>query len=157
MSTEESKQKPNWLHGLTPNVMNVGWVSFLGDISSEMLYPIIPIFLTTTLGAPVEALGLIEGIAEAIASLLKTISGRLSDRTRRRRPWVFAGYILSAFAKPLIGWAMAWPMVLVARSLDRMGKGIRTSPRDALLADSIEPKYRGKAFGFHRAMDTLGA
>ncbi len=142
---------------LPPNVIRLGWVSLLADISSEMLYPVIPIFLTTVIGAPVSVLGLIEGIAESIASLLKTYSGRLSDQKGRRKPFILAGYSLSAFAKPLIGLASGWWLVLFARSLDRIGKGLRTSPRDALLADSVRPELRGMAFGWHRGMDTLGA
>jgi len=146
--------------GLTPNVIRLGWVSFFADISSEMLYPLIPIFLTAVLGAPVAVVGLIEGAAEATASLLRTISGRLSDLSGRRRPYVFSGYLISAAAKPLIAVAavvLGWPLVLIARVADRFGKGLRSSPRDALLADSVEQAYRGRAFGWHRAMDTAGA
>jgi MFS family permease len=151
------REPKNWMKGLTPNVIKLGWVSCLADISSEMLYPIMPIFLTTVLGAPVSALGLIEGIAEAIASLLKTASGRWSDRLGKRIPFVFSGYFLSAAARPIIAAASGWGTVLFARSMDRTGKGLRSSPRDALLADSVPKEYFGKAFGFHRGMDTLGA
>ncbi|HEY3379027.1 MAG TPA: MFS transporter [Armatimonadota bacterium] len=143
--------------GLTGNVIRLGLVSFFADISSEMLYPLTPIFLATVLHAPVAVIGVIEGVAEATASLLKTVSGRLSDLSGRRRPYVLAGYTLSAIGKPLIALAQAWPLVLVARVADRFGKGLRTSPRDALLADSIPAASRGKAFGWHRAMDTMGA
>jgi MFS family permease len=143
--------------GLSRNVIRMGWVSFLADISSEMLYPLVPIFLTTILGAPASVVGLIEGLAEAVASLLKTVSGRWSDRIGRKRIFVFLGYTLSALAKPLIGIATGWPLVLTARVTDRFGKGLRTSPRDALLADSASATMRGKAFGWHRAMDTMGA
>ncbi|MEI6519631.1 MAG: MFS transporter [bacterium] len=143
--------------GLTSNVIRLGLVSFFADVSSEMLYPLIPIFLTAVLGAPVAIVGIIEGAAEATASLLRTVSGRLSDISGRRRPFVIAGYTLSAIAKPLLALATGWPLVLVARVTDRFGKGIRTSPRDALLADSISEQYRGRAFGWHRAMDTAGA
>lgn len=142
---------------MTPNVMRLGLVSLLADISSEMLYPLIPIFITSVLHAPADVLGVIEGVAEATASLLKTVSGRLSDVWGRRRVFVFAGYAVSAVAKPVIGLATIWPTVLGARVADRFGKGIRTSPRDALIADSIAPEYRGKAFGWHRSMDTMGA
>jgi len=143
--------------GLTPNVIFLGFISFLGDIASEMLYPIMPLFVSTYLGVPVSGLGLIEGLAEATASLLKVFSGAWTDRTRKRRPWIFAGYLLSAFARPTIGAATGWTLVTAGRLLDRVGKGLRTSPRDALLADSVAAEFRGKAFGWHRGMDTLGA
>jgi MFS family permease len=142
---------------LTPNIVRMGLVSFLADVSSEMLYPLTPIFLTVVLGAPVAAVGLIEGVAESIASLLKSVSGRMSDRSGKRRPYITWGYGLAAVAKPLIGIAYGWPLVLLARSVDRFGKGLRTSPRDALLADSIDQEHRGLAFGWHRALDTMGA
>ncbi len=143
--------------GLTPEVIRLGLVSFFADVSSEMLYPLTPIFLTAVLGAPVFTLGLIEGAAEGTASLMRVVAGRLSDLSGRRRPYVLTGYTLSAIAKPLISVAVAWSQVLFARVLDRFGKGLRTSPRDALLADVVNPAYRGQAFGWHRAMDTLGA
>jgi MFS family permease len=145
------------LSGLTPNVVTLGVVSFLADVSSEMLYPLIPIFLTTVLGAPMAAVGFIEGAAEATASFLKALSGRISDLTGRRRPFVFAGYGISSLAKPVIALAIGWPLVLVARVADRFGKGLRVAPRDALIADSVGADSRGKAFGWHRAMDTMGA
>ena len=145
------------LSGLTPNVFRLGWVSFLGDISSEMLYPIIPIFLTTVIGAPVSIMGVIEGKAEATASLLKSYSGNLSDQTGRRKPFIFGGYLCSALARPLLALAFGWPLVLVARCLDRIGKGLRSSPRDALIVDSVDRPFIGKALGWHRGMDTLGA
>jgi len=143
--------------GLTSDVIRLGLVSFFADVSSEMLYPITPIFLTAVLGAPAAVLGVIEGVAEATASLMRTVAGRMSDRSGQRKPFVFAGYSLSALAKPLIGLAATWPFVLIARIMDRFGKGLRSSPRDALLADSVDPAYRGQAFGWHRAMDTMGA
>lgn len=155
--TGADEKRHVFFRGLTPNVIRLGLVSFFADISSEMLYPLTPLLLTLVLGAPVYAVGLIEGAAEATASLMRTVAGRLSDLSGRRRPYVFAGYAVSALAKPLIAVATGWPAVLVARVADRFGKGLRTSPRDALLADSIEPAYRGQAFGWHRAMDTLGA
>jgi MFS family permease len=145
------------LAGLTPNVVRLGLVSLLTDVSSEMLYPLVPIFLTAVLGAPMVIVGIIEGVAEATASLLRTVSGRLSDLSGRRRPYVMAGYWVSAVAKPLIAFAAGWPLVLAARVGDRFGKGLRDSARDALLADSVHPDYLGRAFGWHRAMDTLGA
>jgi MFS family permease len=152
-----AESRPRWRRALTPNVLRLGLVSFFADVSSEMLYPLMPIFLTAVLGAPVAAVGLIEGSAEAVASLLKTVSGRIADRTGRRLELVFGGYSLSALAKPLIALANTWPLVLFARLVDRTGKGFRGSPRDAIIADSVEPDVCGAAFGWHRAMDTMGA
>ncbi len=143
--------------GLTRNVTFLGVVSGLTDISSEMLYPIVPVFLTSVLGAPMQVVGVIEGVAEATASFVKIVGGRLSDRFDRRKPFVVAGYSLSAVSKPLLALAASWHFVLFARFIDRVGKGVRTSARDALIADSIDKAHWGKAFGFHRAMDTLGA
>ncbi|MBI4352168.1 MAG: MFS transporter [Elusimicrobia bacterium] len=143
--------------GLNRNVTFLGIVSGLTDISSEMLYPIVPVFLTTVLGAPMQVVGLIEGAAECTASLLKIAGGRLSDRCGKRKPFVVAGYSLSAFSKPLLALAASWHFVLFSRLMDRVGKGLRTSARDALIAGSIEKEHWGKAFGFHRAMDTAGA
>jgi MFS family permease len=143
--------------GLTRNVTFLGIVSGLTDISSEMLYPIVPVFLTAVLGAPMQVVGVIEGAAEATASFVKILGGRLSDRSGRRKPFVVGGYSLSAVAKPLLALASTWHFVLFARFVDRMGKGLRTSARDALIASSIDKEHWGKAFGFHRAMDTFGA
>jgi MFS family permease len=134
----------------------LSWVSFFQDAASEMLYPVVPLFLTGVLGAPVAVVGLIEGIAEATASVLKVVSGRLAD-LRKRRPIIAAGYALSSIAKPVVGLAQVWPVVLLARFIDRAGKGIRTSPRDALIANETSPATRGRAFGLHRAADTAGA
>ena len=142
---------------LPGSVIGFGFVSFFTDMSSEMVYPLLPIFLSTVLGVGAEALGLIEGIAEATASVLKTFSGYISDRIRKRKPLVLLGYSLSAIAKPTIGLAGRWIHVLAARFADRVGKGIRTSPRDSLIADVVDDTIRGRAFGFHRAMDTGGA
>lgn len=150
-------KKSNLFKGITKNVAVLSVVSFFTDVSSEMLYPIIPIFLTSVLGAPMSVLGLIEGLAEAAASILKAFSGWFSDIFKKRQPFVTGGYFLSSIGKLLFFIAYSWPVVLLARLVDRIGKGIRTSPRDALIADSTGPEYRGKAFGFHRAMDTLGA
>src|SRR5450759_2835389 len=116
------------LAGLTPNVIRLGLVSFFADVASEMLYPLIPVFLTAVLGAPVAVVGVIEGLAEATASILKSVCGAVSDRPRRRIPWIFGGYGLSAVSKPLMALAQGWPLVLVARVSDRVGKGLRTSP-----------------------------
>jgi MFS family permease len=143
--------------GLSPEVVRLGLVSFFADVSSEMLYPITPIFLASVLHAPVEAIGLIEGFAEATASIMRSVFGRLSDRSGRRRPYVVGGYTLAALSKPLIAVAQTWPLVLVARVSDRIGKGMRTPPRDALLADYTPVAERGRAFGWHRAMDSAGA
>jgi MFS family permease len=143
--------------GLSSNVVVLGGVSFLTDISSEMLYPLVPVFLTAVLGAPVAALGLIEGAAEATANILKIFSGWWSDKTGKRKPFVIGGYGLSAFSKPLLALAAGWPFVLLMRLADRTGKGLRSSARDALIADYTDEKNRGKAFGLHRAMDSMGA
>lgn len=138
-------------------VIKLGFVSFFADISSEMLYPITPIFLTSVLGASMVSVGFIEGVAESIASFLKVFSGQWSDRILRRKPFVFVGYLFSTLAKPLTGMASSWAHVLVARGLDRVGKGLRSAPRDALLAESVSIERRGEVFGWHRAMDTMGA
>ena len=143
--------------GLSRNVTFLGVVSGLTDISSEMLYPIVPVFLTSVLGAPMQVVGLIEGVAEATASFVKILGGRLSDRYNVRKPFVVAGYSLSALSKPLLALAAGWHFVLFSRFIDRVGKGLRTSARDALIAGSVDKAHWGKAFGFHRAMDTLGA
>ena len=135
----------------------LGGISLLTDTASEAIYPLLPIFLTQTLGARAFALGLVEGVAEATASLLKVASGVLSDRSRTRRPWVRAGYGLSTLVRPLIGLAAAWPHVLVLRFADRVGKGVRGAPRDAMLAAAADDDARGRVFGFHRAMDHAGA
>ncbi len=143
--------------GITGNVLILGLVSFLTDVSSEMIYPLLPLFLTTVLGGGPAFLGVIEGVAESTAALFKLISGIVSDRVRDRKGLVLAGYSLSAFARPLIAIAASPAAVLVIRFFDRVGKGIRTSPRDALIADSTAPEVRGKAYGFHRSMDHAGA
>jgi MFS family permease len=143
--------------GITRNVVVLGLVSLLTDVSSEMVYPLVPLFLTASLGAPIIAVGLIEGIAESLASLLKLASGWSADRWGRHKQLVFGGYGLSTMAKPLLAVASVWPIVLLARAVDRVGKGIRGAPRDALLVADIDPADRGRAFGFHRALDTAGA
>lgn len=137
--------------------MALGVVSLLTDMSSEMIYPLLPAFLVTVLGAGAVALGLVEGVAESTAALLKVVSGRWSDRSGRRKPLVVAGYTTSGLARPLIGLAVAWPMVVALRFVDRIGKGLRTSPRDALIAGSVPAEDRGRAFGLHRSMDHAGA
>jgi MFS family permease len=142
---------------LPRNVWAMGLASFLTDVSTDIVYPLLPMFLTTTLGAGVAFVGLIEAVAESTASLLKIVSGWWSDRVAKRKPLVLLGYGLSAATRPVIALAIAPWQVLAARFLDRIGKGVRTSPRDALLADSVLPEQRGAAFALHRAMDNAGA
>ncbi|MFY9557510.1 MAG: MFS transporter [Blastocatellia bacterium] len=142
---------------LSRSTIIIGLVSLFGDISSEMIYPILPLFLTVTLGAPATVVGLIEGIAVGSASVISGVSGWISDRIGRRKPVAFTGYALTAVSRPMIAFAGAWPVVLAARFADRFGKGIRTSPRDALLAETSPEGGRGRAFGFERAMDSAGA
>ncbi len=154
---EQRHRRERPVAGVGRNVFVLGLTSLLTDLSSEIVYPLLPIFLTTVLGAPLSAVGLIEGTAESTAGLLKAASGWLSDRMRRRLPLTIAGYGVSALTKPLLALASAWPQVMLLRFGDRLGKGIRTAPRDALIADSTAPARRGRSFGFHRAMDTLGA
>jgi MFS family permease len=139
------------------SVIALGWVSFLTDVSSDMIYPLLPAFLTKTLGAGPAAVGLIEGVAATTASLTKIGSGIWSDRARRRKPIVVVGYVIAAVARPLVAFARLWSQVLAIRFTDRVGKGIRTSPRDALLADIVPSDRRGRAFGLQRAMDNAGA
>lgn len=150
------------LHGamsqrLRPQVILLGLVSLLNDSASEMIYPLLPVFLTTTLGATPLIVGIIEGSADALASILKYFAGSLSDRTPRRKPLIVVGYALAALSRGWIAVASRWPSVLAARLLDRTGKGIRSAPRDALIADVTPEESRGKAFGFHRALDHTGA
>ncbi len=145
------------LRALDPNVRNLGWVSFVADLSSEIVYPLFPLFITGVLGAPVAVLGFIEGVAEATATVLRYPFGRLSDRLGRRRPFVLAGYGLSGVGKLFIAVAGVWGVALAGRIVDRAGKGIRTAPRDALIGASTKPAEQGLAFGLHRAMDTMGA
>lgn len=146
-----------WREGISRNVVILGAVSLLQDISSEMLYPVVPVFLTTVLAAPMSVVGLIEGVAEFTAAVLKAVFGYWSDRLGRRRFFVSLGYGISAASRPLLPLAQSWTVVLAARLLDRFGKGVRTSPRDALLADASPAQHRGKVFGLHRALDTVGA
>jgi MFS family permease len=143
--------------GISGNVLILGLVSLFTDISSEMIYPLLPLFLTTVLGGGPAFLGVIEGVAESTASLLKLVSGIASDRLPGRKKLVLGGYAISSLARPLTAVARTPLAVLFIRFTDRVGKGIRTSPRDALIADSTDPSVRGKAFGFHRAMDNAGA
>lgn len=140
----------------TRNLWALSLVSFAQDAASELLYPLIPILLTSVLGAPVAVVGAIEGAAEAAASLTKLASGKISDRIRRR-PLIFIGYGAAAVGKIIIALAAVWPVVLLGRVVDRLGKGVRAAPRDALLVENVDRKDRGKVIGFHRSADTLGA
>jgi len=139
------------------NVRALGVVSLLTDASSEAIYPVLPLFLSNVLGAPATVIGLIESLAEATSSITRVFSGWLSDRFGQRRPLVLLGYSLSNLVKPAFALVPAWPWVLALRVTDRLGKGIRTAPRDALIADSSTAEKRGAAFGLHRALDTVGA
>jgi len=142
---------------LPRNVLALSFVAFLNDTSSEIIYPLLPAFLALSLGATPFAIGLIEGFAESIASILKLFSGYLSDKFDTRKWPVFFGYSLAAIMRPMLAFVTSWPQVLVVRMADRVGKGIRGAPRDALLASSVPKSERGFAFGFNRAADHLGA
>jgi MFS family permease len=143
--------------GITRNILILGLVSLFTDLSSQMVFPLIPLFMTTVLGTGAYAVGIVEGAAETTASLLKVVSGYWSDKIRRRKPFVLAGYALSSVTKPLFALSQGWPFVLFVRVVERIGKGIRTAPRDALVAESTQEHVRGKAYGFHRAMDGMGS
>jgi len=143
--------------GIQRNVYLLGAVSFLNDVSSEMIFPLIPLFVTTILGASAQLLGLIEGVADSAASLMDIFVGYFSDRAGERKKFVFLGYGLSSATKIGIALSTAWWHVLLMRGTERVGKSIRTSPRDAMIAESTPKELRGKAFGLHRAMDTAGA
>jgi MFS family permease len=142
---------------LPRNVWILGLVSMLMDLSSEIYHALLPAFITIVLGLPATALGAIDGIAEATANFAKLVSGRLSDRSLRRKPWVVGGYALAALSKPLFPLATTAPTVMLARFTDRIGKGIRGSPRDAMIADETPPEIRGRAFGLRQSLDTVGA
>ncbi|MDD3643109.1 MAG: MFS transporter, partial [Candidatus Krumholzibacteria bacterium] len=139
------------------NVWLLGLVSLFTDFSSQMIFPLLPLFLTSVLGAGAAVVGTVEGGAEAVASILKAVSGSWSDRIRRRKPFVVAGYGLSAAVKPLFAVAGSWWQVLAIRLAERTGKGIRNAPRDALVAESADEAVQGTAFGIHRAMDGIGS
>jgi MFS family permease len=143
-------------HFLPRTVIILGLVSFLNDTASEMITPLLPLFLTATLGAGPAIVGLVEGLAEATASILKLLSGWLVDRGWSAKKMVVSGYTVSNSARPLIGFALGWGWVLVLRFLDRVGKGIRTAPRDALIASTTDQQIRGRAFGFQRSLDHAG-
>jgi len=143
--------------GLSRPVWLLGWISFFTDTASEMVYPLLPLFLTRVLGAGAMSLGVIEGVAEGANSLLKIVSGWLADRFGQPKRLVLAGYGVSSLVRPLIAFVTAWPQVLALRFTDRLGKGIRTSPRDAMLASFAPDAMRGRVYGFHRGMDHAGA
>jgi MFS family permease len=148
--------KKRFFQGLGVNVFLLGLVSLLTDLSSEMVLPILPMFITT-LGGTAFAVGLIGGLGDSVASALKVLSGYWSDRFGVRKPFVFWGYGISAVAKVSLGFSALWQHALISRSAERVGKGLREAPRDAIIADSVEGQVRGRAFGIHRAMDTTGA
>ncbi len=143
--------------GIGPNILIVGVVSLLTDLSSQMVFPLIPLFMTTSLGAGAWAVGIVEGAAETTAALLKVVSGFWSDKIRRRKPFILYGYALSGITKPLFAFTQAWPLVLGVRVIERIGKGLRNAPRDAIVAESCDENARGKAYGIQRTMDGLGS
>jgi MFS family permease len=160
MEESEEIQRPGFwrrYRGLSPTVFALSLVSFLNDTSSDIIYPLLPAFLALTLGATPFAIGLIEGFAESVASILKLFSGYLSDKFDQRKLPVFLGYSLAAVTRPILAFVTSWPQVLIVRMTDRAGKGIRGAPRDALLAATVDKGKRGLAFGFNRAADHLGA
>ena len=145
------------LRSLPRTVWLIGLISFVNDSASEMLYPLMPLYLATVLMAGPKAIGLIEGVAEATSSIFKLVSGVIVDRTKRSKPWIVIGYFLAGIGRPLIALASSWAWVLLIRFTDRLGKGLRSSPRDALLAESVPENQRGITFGLHRSMDNAGA
>ncbi len=146
-----------FFRGIGTNIIILGFVSLCTDLSSQMVFPLIPLYLTSVLAAGAAVVGLVEGAAETTASFLKVISGHISDRIRRRKPFVLLGYTLSSVVKPLFAVATVWPAVLALRVIERVGKGLRTAPRDAIVAESSDATVRGRAFGFNRAMDGIGS
>jgi MFS family permease len=153
LATTMASRRPT----LPRNVWVLGFVSLFMDLSSEIYHALLPAFITLVLGLPATALGAIDGVAEATANFAKLFSGRLSDRSLRRKPWVMAGYGLAALSKPLFPLASSAPLLMLARFADRVGKGIRGAPRDAMLADETPPEIRGRAFGLRQTLDTVGA
>lgn len=150
-------QSEKKIFGFSKNIFYLGLVSFFTDMSSEMIYPLLPVFLTTVLNAPLSFVGLVEGVAESTASVLKLAFGWISDKLNKRKVFISFGYTLSSFIRPLVAFAIYPWHVLFVRFADRVGKGIRTAPRDALIADTCKVDEKGKAFGFNRAMDHAGA
>lgn len=145
------------LRSIPRTVWLVGLISFVNDSASEMLYPLVPLYLTSVLMAGPKAMGIIEGVADATSSIVKLVSGILVDKTKRIKPWLLFGYGTAGISRPLVAFTSSWGGVLFIRFADRLGKGLRSSPRDALLADSVTTTQRGMAFGLHRAMDNAGA
>lgn len=143
--------------GFSHNVKVLGFVSFLNDFASEMVYPIVPIFLISILGAPVLVVGFIEGLADAFSKILMAFSGVISDRSQQRKPYIVWGYSLATFSHLIMSLSTIWPVVMVARVINRTGKGVRTAARDAIITESTDRTERGRNFGFHRAMDSMGA
>ena len=142
---------------LPKTVWLIGLISLINDSASEMVYPLLPLYLSSVLLAGPKALGIIEGIAEATSSLLRLVTGVIFDRTRKAKPWLVFGYGIAGISRPLIAFVSSWPALLIIRFADRVGKGLRSSPRDALLANTTHKKNYGLVFGFHRAMDNAGA
>jgi len=142
--------------GITRNIIILGLVSMLTDLSSQIIFPLIPLFLTS-LGAGASIVGIVEGAAETTASFLKVLSGYFSDRFKKRKLFIFIGYAISTITKPLFALTKTRPLVLLFRVIERIGKGVRDAPRDALIAESTETKYLGKSFGLQRSMDGLGS
>ena len=143
--------------GISRNIFLLGMVSLFTDLSSQMVFPLIPLFMISVLGAGAYAVGIVEGAAETTASLLKVVSGYWSDKIKKRKPFVLFGYSISTITKPLFAFATVWYFVLFVRVIERIGKGLRTAPRDALVVESCDESVRGKAYGFHRAMDGIGS
>ncbi|KKT30860.1 MAG: MFS transporter [Microgenomates group bacterium GW2011_GWC1_44_10] len=143
--------------GISLNVVILGIVSFLNDVASEMVYPVVPIFLMSVLGAPALIVGFIEGLADSVSKILMAFSGILSDRSQKRKPYVVWGYSFATFSHLIMATAGSWPVVMLGRIINRTGKGIRTSARDALITESSDKVSRGRNFGFHRTLDSLGA
>src|SRR3954468_15377670 len=156
-AAEPRTLRGRFMAGISRNVLVLGLVSFFTDVASEMIVPVRILFLVIVLRTPLPIAGLIEGVAESTASLLKIVSGRISDSPSRRKPLIIFGYSASNLSKPLLAFVTSWPGALLLIFVDRLGKGVRGSPRDAMMADSTPREYMGKAFGFHRSMDTLGA
>lgn len=157
MQRRDTVNRGRLLGGLTRNVFLLGLVSLFTDLSSQMVFPLLPLFLTAVLGAGASTVGIVEGAAETTASLLKVVSGFWSDRVRRRKPFILFGYSLSSLMKPLFAFAGSWPFVVLVRVAERIGKGVRNAPRDAVVAESSDERSRGAAYGFHRAMDGIGS
>ncbi len=157
MQSQPQTERTTKVLGFTPNVFFLGVVSFLTDLSSDMIQNMLPLYLANVLGAKTSIIGLVEGVGDSSSSLLRIVSGWMSDRMGKRKGLTALGYFLSAASRPFLLLASVWAAVLAIKFTDRVGKGIRAAPRDALLADSAEKRQMGKSFGFHRAMDTLGA